>query len=101
MPLPLSKPQAIKSINGLKTNCKQNFLEAFADTPFSIDTLCGIVCQETANVWFKWINKKTREEILSLCVFDASGDFPGTQRNAFPRNTVAFKNRNGMHWLIN
>jgi hypothetical protein len=96
MPLPLSKQQAIKCIKWLKTNYMQEFLGAVADTPFSIDTLCGIVCQETANVWFNWINKKTPEEILSLCVFDASGDFPGTQRNAFPRNTAAFKNKYGL-----
>lgn len=95
MPLPLSKPQALKCITWLKANFRQEMQNAVAGSPFTIDTLCGIACQETANVWFNWIGKKTPEEILKLCVFDASGDFPGTQRNAFPRNAAAFRTRLG------
>ena len=95
MPLPLTKAQALKSIGWLKANFRPAFTAAVANSPFSIDTLCAIACQETANVWFNWMGKKTPEEILALCVFDASGDFPGTSRSAFPRNTAAFRNRFG------
>ncbi|TAD86329.1 MAG: hypothetical protein EAY75_08740 [Bacteroidetes bacterium] len=95
MPLPLTKPQALKCITWLKANFRPAFSAAVANSPFTIDTLCAIACQETANVWFNWIGKKTPEEILALCVFDASGDFPGTNRNAFPRNTAAFRVRFG------
>ena len=95
MPLPLSKPQALKCINWLKSNFDAQLKAAVKGTPFSVDTLCGIACQETANVWYTWIGKKSPEEILSLCVFDASGDFPGTQRSAFPKNTAAFRTKYG------
>jgi len=95
MPLPLTKAQAIKCIGWLKSNFKPALQAAVAGTPFTIDTLCGIACQETANVWYSWIGRKTPDEILKLCVFDASGDFPGTQRSAFPRNTAAFRAKYG------
>lgn len=95
MPLPLTKAQAIKCISWLKTHFKAALNAAVAGTPFTIDTLCGIACQETANVWLSWINKKTPDEILALGVFDASGEFPGTRQNAFPKNRAAFKARYG------
>ena len=95
MPLPLTKSQAIKCITWLKTNYLTDLQAAVAGTPFTADTLCGIACQETANVWFNWINKKSAAEILALCVFDASGDFPGTRRSAFPKNTAAFRAKYG------
>jgi hypothetical protein len=93
MPLPLSKAQALKAIGWLKANFRNDFAEAVAGSPFTVDTLCGIVCQETANAWLGWIGKQTPAEILARCVFDASGDFPGTVRSAFPRNTAAFRQR--------
>jgi hypothetical protein len=95
MPLPISKAQAIKSITWLKTNFGNQLKNAVKNTPFTVDTLCGIACQETANVWVFWVDKKTPEEILKLCVFDASGDYPGTQRSAFPKNAAAFRARYG------
>lgn len=95
MPLPITKTQAIKSITWLKTNYGNQLNQAVKNTVFTIDTLCGIACQETANVWVSWIGKKTPEEILKLCVFDASGDFPGTQRSAFPKNAAAFRAKYG------
>jgi hypothetical protein len=58
-------------------------------------TVCGIACQETAFVWLGWLNTLSVNDILARCVFDASGDFPGTQRSAFPRNTNAFRTRYG------
>jgi hypothetical protein len=91
MPLPITKVQAIKCITWMKENFSKEMKKATDGTPFSIDTLCGIACQETAYVWMSWIGKKTAAEILGLCVFDASGDYPGTKRSAFPKNTAAFK----------
>lgn len=95
MPLPINKTQAVKCITWMKQNFMPEMKAAVKNTPFSIDTLCGIACQETAYVWINWIGKKTVDEILGLCVFDASGDFPGTQRSAFPKNTAAFVARYG------
>lgn len=95
MPLPLSKAQALKAIAWMKQNFMSDMEAAVQGTPFSTDILCGIACQETASVWLSWIGKKTVDEVLGLCVFDASGDFPGTQRSAFPRNTDAFRNAYG------
>jgi hypothetical protein len=91
MPLPLTKPQAIKAITWMKQNFLPQMEAAVKDTPFSVDTLCGIACQETAYVWLDWLATKTPSEILRLCVFDASGDYPETKRSAFPKNTAAFR----------
>src|SRR5215204_5250591 len=91
MPLPITKKQAITAITWMKNSFKNEMQEAVNGTPFSIDTLCAIACQETAYVWVEWIEKKSIDEILGLCVFDASGDYPGTNRSAFPRNTDAFR----------
>lgn len=95
MPLPLSKTQATKAIAWMKQNFANEMIKAVQGTPFSIDVLCGIACQETASVWINWIDDKNVDEILGLCVFDASGDFPGTKRTAFPRNTAAFRDAYG------
>jgi len=95
MPLPLSKIQAKKAISWLKTNYKNEMGAITTMTPFDIDILCGIACQETAYVWLKWINSLTPDKILGLCVFDASGDCPIKQRSALPRNTSIFRNRYG------
>lgn len=95
MPLPISKLQALKCIRWMKDNFSNEMKKATNLTPFNIDILCGIACQETAYVWMSWISKKTPEEILGLCVFDASGDFPGTKRSAFPKNTAAFQEKYG------
>lgn len=95
MPLPLTKTQALKCIRWMKENFSEEMTAATNGTPFTIDTLCGIACQETAYVWLSWTGKKTPAEILGLCVFDASGDYPGTKRSAFPKNTAAFKDKYG------
>ena len=95
MPLPISKVQALKCISWMKQNFSVKMQATVTGTPFSIDTLCGITCQETASVWMDWIDNKSVDEILQLCVFDASGDYPGTHRSAFPKNTDAFRAKYG------
>jgi hypothetical protein len=41
--------------------------------------------------------------VLARCVLEASGDYPSTERSAFPKNTHAFKTKYGdafAHMLI-
>jgi hypothetical protein len=69
--------------------------EAVEGKAYRVRHLCAIVCQETAYKWLKWINEHDVETIVARCVFDASGDYPGTRRKAFPVNTAAFRARYG------
>jgi len=91
--IPITRPVAIRASTWLKRTFGQEMNTASAGTPFSVDLMCGIACKETAVHWVNWIADRTPDEILSLCVFDASGDYPGTRRSAFPRNTAAFRAR--------
>ena len=69
--------------------------KAVKGTPFSVDILCGITCQETAYFWLPLLKRLSANEILARCVLDANGDYPGTKRSAFPTNTAAFRNQCG------
>jgi hypothetical protein len=91
--IPISKPVAIRAASWLKRTFGADMAAAGNGTPFSVDLMCGIACKETAVHWVNWINDRSADEILSLCVFDASGDYPGTRRSAFPRDTAAFRAR--------
>ena len=68
---------------------------AVAGTPFAVEHLFGVVCQETAYFWVDLIDKLPAQTIIERCVLDASGDFPGTDRGAFPHNSAAFRARYG------
>lgn len=68
---------------------------AVKPTVFSVNHLCGIVCQETAYRWLNWRKTESLETILGGCVLDGSGDYPGTSRRAFPRNTAEFRAKYG------
>jgi hypothetical protein len=89
MSLPISKSQAIKACQWLKA-CWGDEIRAAVFSPFTVDHICAIACQETAYFWLPLIDKLTPAEILARCVLDASGDASGTSRSAFPRNTAAF-----------
>ena len=95
MSLPITKSQAYRVAEWMKGNFGNRITEGAAGTPFSVDIICGIACQETAYFWLSFINSLSVDEVLARCVLDASGDFPGTERSAFPRNTDAFRNRFG------
>jgi hypothetical protein len=95
MSLPITKAQAYKAAEWMKTNFGGEIRQAVAGTPFSIDIICGIACQETAYFWLNFINRLSVDEVLARCVLDASGDYPGSHRTAFPRNTDAFRRRYG------
>jgi len=70
---------------------KQNFQDeieaAIAGTPFTVDLLAAIACQETGHIW-SVLRKKpmTVDHILSLCVGDTL-DAPN--RSAFPKTKAA------------
>ena len=96
--LPISKSQSDKAVSFLKSNFGEKIKQAVEGTPFTIDHICGIACQETAYVWAvkgkdgkDWIDKFDIKTMLERCVFDASGDIQGATRNAFPKNTQAFR----------
>ncbi len=94
MSLPITKEQAHTATHWMKSNFSDSISRAVQGTPFSVDLICAIACQETAYFWLSFI-KLPVEEVLKRCVLDASGDFPGTKRSAFPRNTAAFRERYG------
>ncbi len=93
--LPISRPQAHKVATWLKANFGTKLEAASAGTPFSVDLLCAIACQETAYFWVGFINSLPVQTIVERCVLDASGDYPGTSRSVFPVNTAAFRNKLG------
>lgn len=92
--LPISLTNARQATRWLMTHFGDRIKAAAAGTPFSPALLCGMVCQETAYVWLKWVTTPgstvTPDEVVARCVLDACGDFPGTSRGAFPKNTAAF-----------
>lgn len=94
--LPITKDQTHKAARWMKQHFMQEMQEAIHGTPFTVDHLCAIACQETAYLWVgKWIEDMKVEEVLGRCIGDASGDFPGAIRHAFPVNTAAFRIRLG------
>jgi hypothetical protein len=92
--LPLNETQCLNVARWMETHFGSKCETAVANTPFTKQLLYAIVCKETAIYIYKWINEHTPEEILSFCVFDASGDVNGT-RKAFPKNTGAFVEKYG------
>lgn len=92
--LPLNETQCLNVARWMETHFGSKCEIAVENTPFTKQLLYAIVCKETAIYIYKWINEHTPEEILSFCVFDASGDVNGT-RKAFPKNTGAFIEKYG------
>lgn len=97
--LPLSQSQTIKASTWLRDNYGEIINEYTRGTPWNFKTVAAIACQETAQRWLLWIDKYSPEEVLSRCVFDASGDYPGTRRYAFPQNRNAFAEKYGVDAL--
>jgi hypothetical protein len=93
--LPLSKAAAIKCCHWLVDNFGPKLSAATQNKPYRVKHLCAIICQETAYKWLKWLDAQDAKTIIARCVFDASGDYPGTQRNAFPVNSAEFRQRYG------
>src|SRR5687768_15200156 len=96
MPLPLNETQARKATRWLMTHFRDPLERAVEGTPFSVELLCGIACQETAFLWLPFVDKGlAASEILARCIGDASGDAPNTSRSPFPRTTAAFRTEYG------
>jgi hypothetical protein len=93
--LPVSKAGAQKCCQWLISNFGSKLKASVAGKPYGVQHLCAIICQETAYKWLKWIGQHDAATIIARCVFDASGDYPGTERSAFPVNTAQFKSRFG------
>jgi hypothetical protein len=64
---------------------------AIAGTPFTLDLMVALACQETGDVWPRLRKKPlTVDQILALCVGDTIDFKPPDQgRKAFPRNKAA------------
>lgn len=56
---------------------------AVEGTPFTLDFLTAIACQETGHIWNVLRNKVNTPEVLALCVGDTLDADKG--RKAFPR----------------
>ncbi len=92
---PIGRATALKVVVWLKRNFGQEIEEAVKGTAYSVDTICGIACQETAYFWANMLERLTPQKICARCVLDACGDAPGTVRKAFPCNTSAFRKEYG------
>jgi hypothetical protein len=93
--LPISKKSALICAKWLMDNFGDRIKNACAGKAYKPKHLCAIVCQETAYKWIPWIGAQSTQTIVERAVFDASGDFPGTSRGAFPPNTKAFRDKYG------
>jgi hypothetical protein len=89
--LPVSRPQALRARDWLLRNFGPQIEAAVTGTPLDTDLVAAIACKETANIWLQWIDRLGPEQVLARCVFDGSGDVPGTSRRAFPPNAAAFR----------
>lgn len=96
MSLPISQQQCLKASAWLKQNFEVQIKECIQNTPWTVELVCAIFCQETASKLLLWMDHYSAETILQRCVFDASGDFPGTHRSAFPRNAKEFQQTYGL-----
>ncbi|WP_207092527.1 peptidase S8/S53 subtilisin kexin sedolisin, partial [Rhizobium ruizarguesonis] len=96
--LPISRSAAENCAEWLMKNFGDELKAATKGKRYKVKHLCAIVCQETAYKWLGWIDKMSPKEIVERCVFDASGDYPGAPRTAFPKNTAAFLQRYGQQF---
>lgn len=95
MTIPLQRSQVLKGAAWLSANFGTAIHGAIAGTPVSLPLVQAIACKETHNIWLSRIDTHKPETLLAACIGDASGDFPGTSRGAFPKNTPAFRDRFG------
>lgn len=65
---PIGRATALKAVLWLKRNFGQEIEEAVKGTAYSVDTICGIACQETAYFWANMLERLTPEEVCTaLC----------------------------------
>src|SRR5256885_11458751 len=79
-----------EDIRWFKQQFQSEIEQAVQGTPFSVDMLTGIACQETGYLWQRLRRTQlnlSREKILELCVGDVIDSKPnGKGRNVFPLN---------------
>lgn len=93
--LPVSQAQALRTRDWLLQNFGADIDKAVQGTPLDANLVAAIACKETANVWLHWIDRLSPDDVLERCVFDGSGDVPGSSRSAFPRNAAEFRAKVG------
>jgi hypothetical protein len=93
--LPLTRKEARRAARWLLTHFGAALHAACAGKPYVARHLIAIAVQETATKWLPWIDTLSPKDVLRHCVFDASGDYPGTRRSAFPQTTHVFRRRYG------
>jgi hypothetical protein len=93
--LPISKAAALVCARWMLDQFGDQLRKAVVGKPYKVKDLCAIVCQETAYKWLKWVKTSNAKTIVERSVFDASGDYPGTTRSAFPKNTAVFRAKYG------
>ncbi len=69
------------AIRWFKTNFQPSIESAVAGTPFTLDLVTAIACQETGYIWQPLADRVTPAEVLKLCVGDTIGE---PRRGAFP-----------------
>jgi hypothetical protein len=93
--VPLTRAQMGRLKAWMTQNFKDQIDPVIAGTPVDFDLVCAIAAKESAIYWIEFIDRMKPADLLPLCVFDASGDFPGTQRSAFPMNAAALRQAPG------
>src|SRR4051812_22277516 len=58
MPLPLTEKQAGTAVRWLVTHFRGPMERPVEGTPFTLELLCGIACQETAFLWLPFVAKQ-------------------------------------------
>jgi hypothetical protein len=78
------------AIRWFKTQFETKIEAAIHGTPFSVDMITAIACQETGFIWNVLRKKLSTDEVLRLCVGDTIDSKPdGKGRKAFPVNKAA------------
>jgi len=94
--MPITQTQTRQATRWLVGHVGEPLRRAAEGTPFSVELLCGIACQETAFLWLPWVERGvSATDIVARSIGDASGDAPQSTRSAFPRNTEAFRHAYG------
>jgi hypothetical protein len=95
MALPPTKAQVLKGAGWLMTNFPAELTSTVIGKPYGVPIVCAIACKETGFIWIGRSGEMDGEVLLPLLIGDASGDVAGAPRNAFPKNTAAFRAKFG------
>src|SRR5687767_6594198 len=82
------------AIRWFKTTFQTRIEAGIHGTPFTVDLLTAIACQETGYIWDTLRKKLNTEEVLALCVGDTIDGNGNKGRKAFPRTKSELLARN-------